>query len=81
MVRIEDLRVGSLVRLASGSPKMVVSGVDRGLVHVTWWSDRLGISKNAFAPALLVYPRGPDLPSPDAAPDAEVDPEPPEETV
>ncbi len=68
MVKVEDLRPGSVVRLASGSPKMVVTGVqDQNgsppnrertvLVHVTWWSERLGIQKNAFAPQLLVYPR------------------------
>lgn len=74
MVKIEDLRTGSVVRLASGSPKMVVSGVDRGLVHVTWWSDRLGIQKNAFAPALLVYPR------PMEPPAAAAESEEPEET-
>lgn len=63
MVNPDDLKPGSLVRLASGSPKMVVSGVDRALVHVTWWSERLGICKNAFAPALLVYPRLMDPPA------------------
>ncbi|MES2035103.1 MAG: hypothetical protein V4466_13085 [Pseudomonadota bacterium] len=72
MVRTEDLRPGSIVRLASGSPKMVVSGVDRGLVHVTWWSERLGILKNAFAPVLLVYPRGPEAAS--ALPEAAEEP-------
>jgi uncharacterized protein YodC (DUF2158 family) len=69
MVKIEDLKPGSVMRLASGSPKMVVSGVQVSdgppgspsrkipLVHVTWWSERLGILKNAFAAELLVYPR------------------------
>lgn len=59
---IEDLREGSVVRLVSGSPKMVVTHArpDAGVVDVVWWSDRLGMQEDTFSPAILVYPRAPD---------------------
>lgn len=57
-VKIEDLRVGSVVRLASGSPKMSVTGVGTdGQVKVIWWSDRLGVLDDHFPVEVLVYPR------------------------
>lgn len=62
-VRIEDLTVGSLVRLASGSPKMGVLGVSDGLVEVLWWSDGLGILTDKIPAALLVYPRTAEEPA------------------
>jgi hypothetical protein len=69
MIDINELRIGSLVRLASGSPKMTVIGfpgaaVPRGhkapprkTVQVQFWSERLGLVKAELTPEALVYPR------------------------
>jgi uncharacterized protein YodC (DUF2158 family) len=58
LVDIKDLRVGSVVRLVSGSPKMAVTGLaEGGLIEVLWWSERLGILTDKIAVELLVYPR------------------------
>lgn len=64
MVKVDDLRVGTLVRLCSGSPKMAVTSVVEcdehpgdWLVHVVWYSDGRGIETGKFDPTLLVYPR------------------------
>lgn len=82
MVKIEDLYIGCIVRLAGGSPKMVVERIapaqslppgQRGpapqLVHVVWWNDRTGLHRERFAPELLVYPR-PVAAEPEAPPEA-----------
>jgi uncharacterized protein YodC (DUF2158 family) len=64
MVDVDDLRLGSLVRLACGSPKMAVTAVVEDdehpkcwLVSVVWYSDLRGIETGTFPPNLLVYPR------------------------
>lgn len=57
-INFTELRTGSVVRLASGSPKMSVTGVDGGgLVECLWWSDRLGVITDRFPAEILVYPR------------------------
>lgn len=70
MVNVDELHVGSLVRLASGSPKMAVVSVTRDddpsiwLVNVTWYSEPRGIETATFAPELLAWPRNGPLPAP-----------------
>lgn len=79
-VKIEDLEIGSIVRLASGSPKMVVTGFgpqrgspprypqpERQTVFVRGWSDRLGLFTAELNPLTLVYPR----PTPEIGSDVE----------
>jgi uncharacterized protein YodC (DUF2158 family) len=62
-VDIKDLRVGSVVRLASGSPKMVVTGFGPAGAMVPYtvmlrgWSDRIGMFVAELKPEILVYPR------------------------
>lgn len=69
MVDINDLFVGAIVRLASGSPKMTVVGFSTAApaargekgrrieVRVLLWSDRQGFVRADLPPQLLVYPR------------------------
>jgi hypothetical protein len=65
---MQDLEVGSIVRLLSGSPKMTVTGFTpvqvggrrAAPIHVQllMWSDRLGFVNAKIEPRFLVFPRG-----------------------
>jgi hypothetical protein len=86
MIDIDTLEIGRTVRLASGSPKMVVldfittisagprnsvSG-RRVAVKVLMWSERHGFIERILPPYVLVFPRAlePEVSS-DAAPESE----------
>jgi hypothetical protein len=70
MIDLAELSIGSVVRLVSGSPKMVVQGFGppadgppgcppppRQWAWVIWWSDQQGLMEHNFAGELLTYPR------------------------
>lgn len=64
---IDELRIGAVVRLASGSPKMVVTGFGPSpapgrqphftRVEVLVWNERLGLIRTLLDPKVLVWPR------------------------
>jgi uncharacterized protein YodC (DUF2158 family) len=56
-IPLSELAPGKVVRLASGSPKMVVTEVVDGRVAVLWWWDSMGILTDQFVPEVLVWPR------------------------
>lgn len=70
-IPIADLKVGSVVRLLSGSPKMgVLSMTADGQVECLWWSDRLGVCSDRFPAELLTWPRSDALAGPAEGDDA-----------
>lgn len=58
MITFEDLRIGSVVRLASGSIRFVVTGKDdrSDLVALIGYGDRIGVVRLTVDPAFLIWP-------------------------
>lgn len=65
MIKPEDIAVGDVVRLVSGSPKFTVTKLeakDGGIVvSVLGWSDRLGFVEDEIPLELLVWPRSAEV--------------------
>lgn len=58
MLTKQDLKIGSVVRLAGGSPKLTVEGfTTNGDTRLVGYSDSLGIYRASVHPACLVFPR------------------------
>lgn len=59
MIAAEDLEVGAVVRLASGSIKFVVTNprTSTGLVALLGWADRVGVVRFEVSARALVWPR------------------------
>ena len=60
MIDIRDLKFGSVVRLASGSPKMMIDDIDEETETVTLfgWGDHTGfVEAKGVSAAFLVWPK------------------------
>lgn len=60
-IPVSDLKIGSVVRLISGSPKFVVERIPaNNQVQLLGWSERLGFVSKLVNPELLTWPRSAD---------------------
>jgi hypothetical protein len=58
-----DLKIGSVVRLASGSIKFTVERLpQQGYVGLVGWGDRVGVVRALVPAACLCWPRDPRAP-------------------
>lgn len=61
MIKPEDISVGEVVRLKSGSPKLTVTGIETAEdgvteIDVLLWHENHGFIENTFPLDLLVWP-------------------------
>lgn len=64
MIKPEDIAVGAIVRLKSGSPKFTVRSIDHKddgiMVTLFGWADRLGFVQETVPLEFLVWPKSPE---------------------
>jgi uncharacterized protein YodC (DUF2158 family) len=64
MIKPDDISVGAVVRLKSGSPKFLVSAIsyagDDPEVEIFGWADRLGFVSREVPLSWLVWPKRPE---------------------